>query len=110
MRFREKSSEEYTRGKSTWHALTGSEDEQRPKVEHVRVERASIISRARWSDSPYVELIMHGRTLRDDSPTRPAECHWHMVFVRKDGEVRAVLVGPWTTAGVAHYAEGAEIL
>jgi hypothetical protein len=51
-----------------------------------------------------------GRTLSNDSPTRPAECHWHMVFVRKDGEVRAVFVGPWTTAGVAHYAEGAEIL
>jgi hypothetical protein len=110
LRFREKSSEEYTRGRSTWHALTGSEDELRPKVEHVGVERASITSRARWSDSPYVESIMHGRTLRDDSPTRPAESHWHMVFVRKDGEVRAVFVGPWTTAGVAHYAEGAEIL
>jgi hypothetical protein len=110
LRFREKSSEEYTRGRSTGHALTGSEDELRPKVEHVGVERASITSRARWSDSPYVESIMHGRTLSDDSPTRPAECHWHMVFVRKDGEVRAVLVGPWTTAGVAHYAEGAEIL
>ena len=110
MRFREKSSEEYTRGRSTWHALTGSEDELRPKVEHVGVERASITSRARGSDSPYVESIMHGRTLSDDSPTRPAECQWHMVFVRKDGEVRAVFVGPWTTAGVAHYAEGAEIL
>ena len=110
MRFREKSTEEYTRGRSTGHALTGSEDELRPKVEHVGVERASITSRARCSDSPYVESIMHGRTLSDDSPTRPAECHWHMVFVRKDGEVRAVFVGPWTTAGVAHYAEGAEIL
>jgi hypothetical protein len=53
---------------------------------------------------------MHGRTLREDSPTRPAECHWHMVFVRKDGEAWVVFVGPWTTAGVAHYAEGAEIL
>ena len=110
MRFREKSSEEYTRGRSTWHALTGSEDELRPKVEHVEVERASITSRARWSDSPYVESIMHGRTLSDDSPTRPAECHWHMVFVKKDGGARVVFVGPWTTTGVAHYKEGAEIL
>ena len=33
-----------------------------------------------------------------------------MVFVEKDGEARVVFVGPWTTAGVAHYAEGAEIL
>jgi hypothetical protein len=57
-----------------------------------------------------VSSIMQGRTLRDDSPIRPAEYHWHMVFVRKDGEVRVVFVGPWTTAGVAHYAERAEIL
>jgi len=33
-----------------------------------------------------------------------------MVFVRKDGKAWAVFVGPLTTAGLAHYAEGAEIL
>ena len=53
---------------------------------------------------------MHGSTLREDSPTRPAEGQWHIVFVRKDGEAWVVLVGPWTTAGVALYAEGAAIL
>jgi hypothetical protein len=72
--------------------------------------RASIACWARGSDSPYVQTIMHGRTLSDDSPVRPAECHWHLVFARKDGEARAVFVGPWTTAGVARYEEGAEIL
>ena len=72
--------------------------------------RASLSGRARGSDSPYVETIMHGRTLSDDSSVRPAECHWHMVFVKKDGEARVVFVGPWTTTGVAHYTEGAEIL
>jgi hypothetical protein len=110
LRFREKSAEGYTGGRSTGRALSGAEDGLRPNVEHVGAERASITCQERRSDSPYVESIMHGRTLSDDSPTRPAECHWHMVFVRKDGEVRAVFVGPWTTAGVAHYAEGAEIL
>ena len=70
----------------------------------------SISYEERPSDSPYVETIMHGRTLSDDSPLRPAECHWHMVFVRKDGETRVVFVGPWTTAGFTHYAAGAEIL
>ncbi len=70
----------------------------------------SIIYEERASDSPYVETIMHGRTLSDGSPVRPAECRWHMVFVRKDGEARVVFVGPWTTAGSTHYAEGAEIL
>lgn len=70
----------------------------------------SIIYEERASDSPYEETIMHGRTLSDGSPVRPAECRWHMVFVRKDGEVRVVFVGPWTTAGSTYYAEGAEIL
>jgi hypothetical protein len=110
LRFREESTEEYTRGRSTVSTLSGSEDEPRTNVGHVGAERASITSRARGSDSPYVESIMHGRTLSDDSPTRPAESHWHMVFVKKDGEVLVVFVGPWTTAGVTHYAEGAEIL
>ena len=70
----------------------------------------SITHEERSSDSPYVETIMHGRTLSDGSPVRPAECHWHMVFVRKDGELRVVFVGPWTTAGFTYYAAGAEIL
>jgi hypothetical protein len=110
LKFRENSTEEYTRGRSTGRAHSGSEDEAIMNGGHVGAERASITSRARRSDSPYVESIMHGRTLSDDSPTRPAECHWHMVFVERDGEALVVFVGPWTTAGVAHYAEGAEIL
>lgn len=65
---------------------------------------------SRESDSPYVESVMRGRTLGDDSPVRPAESHWHMTFVRKGGEARAVLVGPWSAAGTTHYEEGAEIL
>jgi hypothetical protein len=110
LKFRENSTEEYTRGRSTGRAHSGSEDEAIMNGGHVGAERASITSRARRSDSPYVESIMHGRTLSDDSPTRPAECHWHMVFVERDGEALVVFVGPWTTVGVAHYAEGAEIL
>jgi hypothetical protein len=64
----------------------------------------------RASDSPYVETIMHGRTASDGAPIRPAECHWHMVLVRQNGDARLLVVGPWTTAGVALYTEGAEIL
>ena len=91
-------------------ALSGAEDEPRPGFERVGTGRSSIASWARGSDSPYVETVMHGRTLDDDSPVRPAECHWHMVFVKKDGQARVVFVGPWTTAGITHYAEGAELL
>jgi hypothetical protein len=110
LRFREKRTEEYTGGRSIGRALPGPEDDLRPNIEHVGAEGASITYQERGSDSPYVESIIRGRTLSDDSPTRPAECHWHMVFVRKDGKAWVVFVGPWTTAGVAHYAEGAEIL
>ena len=57
-----------------------------------------------------METVIRGRTVSDGSPVRPAECHWHKVIARKDSEARVVFVGPWTTAGFTHYAEGAEIL
>jgi hypothetical protein len=70
----------------------------------------SIIYEERSSDSPYVETIMCGRTVSDGSTIRPAESHWHMVFVKRKGNVRPLVVGPWSTAGVAAWGEGAEIL
>jgi len=70
----------------------------------------SIIYEERLSDSPYVETITHGRTASDGSSIRPAEINWHMVFVRENGLVHPLVVGPWTTAGVVSWGEGAEIL
>ncbi len=70
----------------------------------------SIIFEQRLSDSPYVETITRGRTAGDGTSVRPAECHWHMVLVRLAGNVRVVVVGPWTTAGVVSWTEGAELL
>jgi hypothetical protein len=70
----------------------------------------SIIYEERSSDSPYVETITRGWTASDGSTIRPAEVHWHMVFVRHNGRVQALVVGPWTSAGVVSWAEGAEIL
>jgi helix-turn-helix protein len=98
------------RSRSTGRALAVAEGEPRLDFDRMKTGRPSMTCWARESDSPYVVSFMHGRTLSDDSPTRPAECHWHMVFVRKDGEARVVFVGPWTRVGVTHYAEGAEIL
>ena len=69
-----------------------------------------VVHEVRSSDSSYVEKITHGRTERDGYAIRPAECCWHMVVVRHDGRARALVVGPWSTAGVASWAEGAEIL
>lgn len=70
----------------------------------------TIIYEERSSDSPYVETIMHGRTMSDGSTIRPAEIHWHMVLVRQIDSVQLLIVGPWTTAGVASWKEGAEVL
>lgn len=64
----------------------------------------------RLSDSPYVELVTRGRTVGDGTTIRPAECHWHMVFVKVNGSFRPIFVGPLTTAGVVSYTEGAELL
>ena len=64
----------------------------------------------RRSDSPFVEAVTHGRTESDGSTVRPAECRWHLVVVRQAGEVRALVVGPLTGAGVATWGAGAEIL
>ena len=70
----------------------------------------SIIYKERSSESRYVETITHGWTVGDGSTVHPAECHWHMVLVRHNGRVQSLVVGPWTTAGVASWTEGAEIL
>lgn len=70
----------------------------------------SIIYEERSSDSPYVETITRGWTESDGSTIRPAEVHWHMVFVRHNGRAQPLVVGPWTSAGVVSWAEGAEIL
>lgn len=70
----------------------------------------TIIAEQRPSDSPYLEAVMRGWTLSDGSSIRPAERCWHMVFVRVNGRVIPLVVGPLTSAGVASWGEGAEIL
>ena len=68
------------------------------------------VSEERSSDSPYIETITRGRTFGEGSTIRPAESHWHMVFVRFIGSILPVVTGPLTTAGIVSYTEGAEIL
>lgn len=70
----------------------------------------SIIAEERVSDSPYVETITRGRTASDGSSLRPAEICWHMVLRRLNGNIDLLVVGPWTSAGVISYTEGAELL
>lgn len=70
----------------------------------------SILFEERSSDSPFVETVTRGRTVCAGAPIRPAEVHWHMVLARHNGKATLLVVGPWTTAGVVMYSEGAEIL
>lgn len=70
----------------------------------------SLIFKVRSSDSPYIESITYGETVGDASPTRPAECNWHMVFIKQQGRVRSLFVAPLTTSGVVSWTEGAEML
>jgi len=64
----------------------------------------------RLSDSPYIENVIRGRTLKRDAPIRPATSHWHMVFVNYRGVMRSLMVGPCSTSGRAFWDEGAELL
>lgn len=70
----------------------------------------SMISEARLSDSPYIESVTRGWTLSEGTSIRPAEIHWHMVFVKQTGGTLALAVGPLTTSGIASWGEGGEIL
>jgi Helix-turn-helix domain len=70
----------------------------------------SIISRERASASSLVETVIYGQTLRDGSSLRPAESHWHMVLIKYQGKVNTIITGPKTTAGVASWGQGAEVL
>jgi Helix-turn-helix domain len=70
----------------------------------------SIITEERLSDSPFVETTMRGQTVSDGSSIRPAESHWHLVLVNYQGQVKSIIAGPLTTAGVVSWGEGAEIL
>jgi AraC-like DNA-binding protein len=70
----------------------------------------TIISEDRLSDSPYIEEVSRGWTLSEGSTIRPAETHWHMVFVKHPRGIHSLIVGPLTTSGLASWGEGAEIL
>lgn len=64
----------------------------------------------RDSDSPLVETVMQGYTVGSGSTIRPAETHWHLVFVRAQGMTHSIIAGPLTSAGVVHFGGEAEIL
>ena len=70
----------------------------------------SLISEQRLSDSPYIESVTRGWTMSEGTTIRPAEIHWHMVFVKHSGGTLPLVVGPLTSSGTASWGEGGEIL
>lgn len=64
----------------------------------------------RLSDSPYVETVIHGRTVASGSTIRPAETHWHMILTKFQNEVRFLVVGPLSKSGLIHYGADVELL
>jgi AraC-like DNA-binding protein len=70
----------------------------------------SLIYEERSSDSPYIDTIMRGQTTGSGATIRPAASSWHMVFVRHTSGALPLIVGPWTSAGIASWEAGAEIL
>lgn len=70
----------------------------------------SLVTKSRPSDSPFVESVTYGETLRAGDSIRPAEDHWHMVMVKVHGKRHFLVVGPLTTAGQAAWGGDAEIL
>jgi hypothetical protein len=70
----------------------------------------SLILENRPSDTPFVETLTLGQTVCGGSMLRPAESHWHLVLVNHQGRSKAIVTGPQTTAGVASWQEGAEII
>jgi AraC-like DNA-binding protein len=70
----------------------------------------SLISEERFSDSPYIESVTRGWTMSEGMTIRPAEIHWHMVFVKHPGGRLPLVVGPLTASGMASWGGGGEIL
>lgn len=70
----------------------------------------NISAEKRLSDSPLVESIMHGYSEGAGSTIRPAEVHWHMVFVKHEGGMMPLVVGPLKSSGVVSWGGRAEIL
>jgi len=70
----------------------------------------SLVYQERLSDSPYIELVTHGQTQSVGRTIRPAESHWHMVFVKVNDCFRPIIVGPLSMAGIASWEGEAEIV
>jgi hypothetical protein len=67
----------------------------------------SLIYKDKLTDSPYIDLVMHGLAVAAETVIRPATSHWHMVFSNRQAPI---VVGPWTASGLVSWTENTEIL
>ena len=70
----------------------------------------TIVFEERLSDSPYVDTVIRGESVRSGSAIRPAASQWHMIIRKLEGRTSLLIAGPLTTAGVVSWGEGAELL
>lgn len=70
----------------------------------------TILYEQRLSESSFIETVTQGYTPCAGSTIRPAECNWHMVIVKREGNTHCLVVGPLPKAGTVAWGEGAEIL
>lgn len=64
----------------------------------------------RPSDSPYVDVVMTGRTDAHSTTIRPAENQWHMCFVRHAGGLLPIVTGPLLNTGIVNFIPGIELI
>lgn len=70
----------------------------------------TILFEERGSDSPYIDAVIRGQTLRSGGTIRPASSQWHMIVRKLEDKVRLLVVGPLTSAGPVAWGEGADLL
>jgi hypothetical protein len=61
-------------------------------------------------DLPFIQTDTHGVMTGNTTTVRPAENNWHIVFVKVDGTIRPIIVGPLLTSGVVKFVERLEVL
>jgi AraC-like DNA-binding protein len=69
-----------------------------------------VIPEQRLLESPYIEWIGHGYTVADGLEMRPAEYTWHLIFTRRVGTLRVLVVGALEEARPLSYVADAESL
>ncbi|MEO0563372.1 MAG: AraC family transcriptional regulator, partial [Chloroflexota bacterium] len=64
----------------------------------------------RASHSPYISTVWRGGIVEDYMPVCPADTHWNLLFMRRQGQTIVVAEGPPTTAFVKNEDRDSEFL